>query len=384
MASPSTSWSRAAPAPAARARRAAPRRPAAAAAAAPAPAGAPEWGVALRQGPRDAMEDMAEVTLDAARGMLIATVFDGHAGGAAVAFLRGRLHAVLAETLEAHAASASASDCDDPFAFGREEGVCCPVELRGALAAAYAAADAELLEWLASPAHAPGGEAASGATATTLVLRPAGAPDRVVVANVGDSRAVLVRGGGAVDLSTEHRVHGRGGAVAAEAARVAAAGGWVEDGRVLGMLAVSRAFGDREFKRPALAGALARGAAEGHWPAARVEAAAAAAAAGAADPVTAEPDVLEAVLARAPGRDEALIVATDGVWDVMGSAQAAAAVRAELARGRGAQAAADRLADLALKRYTADNVGVVVVDLLGAAAWAAAAPPPRAKVFGLF
>ena len=30
--------------------------------------------------------------------------------------------------------------------------------------------------------------------------------------------------------------------------RITAAGGWINDGRVLGILAVSRAFGDMEFK----------------------------------------------------------------------------------------------------------------------------------------
>ena len=41
---------------------------------------------------------------------------------------------------------------------------------------------------------------------------------------------------------------GAGAAVEAEIARVKAAGGWVSDGRVCDVLAVSRAFGDRQFK----------------------------------------------------------------------------------------------------------------------------------------
>ena len=44
-------------------------------------------------------------------------------------------------------------------------------------------------------------EQACGTTATVCLVRQ----DRVVVANVGDSRAVLSRHGTAVDLSTEHR-----------------------------------------------------------------------------------------------------------------------------------------------------------------------------------
>ena len=63
---------------------------------------------------------------------------------------------------------------------------------------------------------------------------------QVVVANVGDSRAVLCRGGRAVDLSGEHRVWGKTPEVQAEIARIEAVGGWVDDGRVCGVLAVSR------------------------------------------------------------------------------------------------------------------------------------------------
>ena len=39
--------------------------------------------------------------------------------------------------------------------------------------------------------------------------------------------------------------------VAAEIARVEAAGGWVADGRVCDVIAVSRAFGDMQFKEEA-------------------------------------------------------------------------------------------------------------------------------------
>ena len=44
-------------------------------------------------------------------------------------------------------------------------------------------------------------EQASGTTATVMLVRK----DKIVVANIGDSRAVLSRHGQAVDLSTEHR-----------------------------------------------------------------------------------------------------------------------------------------------------------------------------------
>lgn len=42
-------------------------------------------------------------------------------------------------------------------------------------------------------------------------------------------------------------------------------GGWVTDGRVCGILAVSRAFGDREYKGEGLQHLLERGVASGRW-----------------------------------------------------------------------------------------------------------------------
>jgi len=55
------------------------------------------------------------------------------------------------------------------------------------------------------------------------------------------------------------RLYGKGAAVKAEVARVKAAGGWVSDGRVCDVLAVSRAFGDRQFKGDGLEQLVARG-----------------------------------------------------------------------------------------------------------------------------
>jgi serine/threonine protein phosphatase PrpC len=109
----------------------------------------------------------------------------------------------------------------------------------------------------------------------------------------------------------------------------------------------------------------------------------AAAARFSADPVVAEPDVLELPL-RA-GQDEFLVVATDGLWDVLSSQEAVDLARAGLRRGRHPSEVAARLAAVAVKRCTADNAAVVVVDLLGERVWSAAAQAkPRAKVFGLF
>jgi serine/threonine protein phosphatase PrpC len=64
--------------------------------------------------------------------------------------------------------------------------------------------------------HARGDDANSGSCATVALLRG----DALVVANVGDSRAVLCREGQPVVLTAQHRVHGRGEAVKEETRRV--------------------------------------------------------------------------------------------------------------------------------------------------------------------
>ncbi|CAH8603553.1 unnamed protein product [Schistosoma bovis] len=128
----------------------------------------------------------------------------------------------------------------------------------------------------------------SGTTACVAVLVPVNGVIRLYVANAGDSRAVLCRGGAAVDLSNDHKPEDED-----EKARIVAAGGTVtRDGRVNGGLNLSRALGDHSYKQTPnipLTDQM----------------------------ITPSPDVTEIDLI--PSADEFLVIACDGVWNSMTS-----------------------------------------------------------------
>ena len=88
------------------------------------------------------------------------------------------------------------------------------------------------------------GEQASGSTAAVCVVRRQGPKRYVYTANCGDARAVLCHGGVAVRLSKDHKATDP-----QERARIEAAGGFVVRKRVMGVLAVARAFGDFVLKK---------------------------------------------------------------------------------------------------------------------------------------
>jgi serine/threonine protein phosphatase PrpC len=72
--------------------------------------------------------------------------------------------------------------------------------------------------------------------------------DSIYCSNAGDSRAVLgLKNGKLIELSYDHKPDNEG-----ELKRVKEGGGFVEDGRVQGIIAVSRAIGDWEYKNPGL------------------------------------------------------------------------------------------------------------------------------------
>ena len=168
------------------------------------------------------------------------------------------------------------------------------------------------------------GGAIGGCTATVCVVVPRAGGRDLHVAAIGDSRAVLGRGGGAkqraVRLTIDHSP-----SLPSERERVEAAGGLVIHRRVHGVLGMTRAFGDFEL-RPS---------------------------------VVCEPQQLTLRL-RSPDDDGGvLIIASDGLWARLDDADA---VRIASDAGE-PQAAAEALVREAARRGGADNMSVVVVRL---------------------
>eukprot|EP00758_Cryptobia_borreli_P002291 Tbor_TRINITY_DN2922_c0_g1::TRINITY_DN2922_c0_g1_i1::g.1118::m.1118/K14803/PTC2_3; protein phosphatase PTC2/3 len=134
----------------------------------------------------------------------------------------------------------------------------------------------------------------SGSTAVAVSVNE----KEIVCASVGDSRAVLCRkDGSTVSLSEDHKPENP-----EERARIEAAGGHVSDNRVNGELAMSRALGDFQYKEQtniAVDKQL----------------------------VTHIPDVV--TVPREEG-DEFIVIACDGIFDVMTNQQVVEFVRNEL------------------------------------------------------
>lgn len=146
-------------------------------------------------------------------------VYDGHGGREEVDYVESKLHEVVMAELR------SLPQSDDV----REA-------VRGALVAAFQKIDGQL---------AMLGAWESGCTCTVALAHRLGSKLTLHVANVGDSRAVVVGGPGtsAKRLTVDHRASDP-----AEARRVAQEGGMVRHGRVGGQLSVSRSLGDHHLK----------------------------------------------------------------------------------------------------------------------------------------
>jgi serine/threonine protein phosphatase PrpC len=59
---------------------------------------------------------------------------------------------------------------------------------------------------------------------------------------------------------------------------------------------------------------------------------------------------------------EFLIIASDGLWDVLNSAEAVSIVRTSLAAGKTPTTASEELCELALKLGSSDNVTIIIVQ----------------------
>ncbi|KAB2044017.1 hypothetical protein ERO13_D01G048400v2 [Gossypium hirsutum] len=154
-----------------------------------------------------------------------------------------------------------------------------------------------------------------GSTAVTAILING---QKLVIANVGDSRAVICKNSEAKQLSVDHEpttekesIENRGGFVSNFPGDVA---------RVDGQLAVARAFGDKSLK----------------------------------EHLSSEPDVTVEII---DDDTELLILASDGLWKVMTNQEAVDAIR----NVKDAWSAAKLLTDEAVKRNSTDDISCIVV-----------------------
>ncbi|CAL0321858.1 unnamed protein product [Lupinus luteus] len=251
-------------------------------------------------------------------------VYDGHGGSQVAKYCRDRIHLALAEEIEHVKEGLISGSIIDG----------CLDQWKKAFTDCFLKVDAEIGGKVNNEPIAP---ETVGSTAVVAII----CSSHIIVANCGDSRVVLCRGKEPMALSVDHKPNRDD-----EYARIEAAGGKViqwNGHRVFGVLAMSRSIGDRYLKP---------------W-------------------IIPEPEVM--FLPRAKD-DECLILASDGLWDVMTNEEVCDIARRRLLlwhkknglelpseRGEGidpaAQAAAEYLSNRALQKGSKDNITVIVVDL---------------------
>ncbi|XP_014501344.1 probable protein phosphatase 2C 53 [Vigna radiata var. radiata] len=307
----------------------------------------PLWGCSSVCGRREEMEDAIAVRphLFQAPSMMVMDdyvsentnfspahffgVYDGHGGCQVADYCREHLHSVLVDEI-----TTAQSSFDEQN--GRENW---ENQWKKAFSNCFHKVDDEVggVGEGNGASFEPLASEAVGSTAVVALLTQT----HIIVANCGDSRAVLCRGKEAMPLSDDHKPNRED-----EWERIEASGGRViqwNGYRVLGVLAVSRSIGDRYLKP---------------W-------------------VIPEPEVK---CIQRDKNDECLILASDGLWDVMTNEEACDFARRRILlwhkkngnnsssqQGQGpdpaAQYAAEYLSRLALQRGSKDNISVIVIDL---------------------
>lgn len=283
--------------------------------------------------PKDQLQELAMTSF--------AAVFDGHGGDECSNYLVDALPHQIRQAMYAEREALRASIESSRTSARVEQSEDAASELmRRILKGAYLKTDKDFI----TPQTAP----QSGSTAATVILMGR----RLFAANVGDSRVVLCRGGGqCVELTSDHKPSRPD-----EAARVRAAGGFILHKRVMGELAITRAFGDKSFKMGIKAmledeADELRGMNENDQARDLT-----------APLVSAEPEIASMVLSH---NDEFLLLACDGLFDVFRSQDAIALARQELIAHRGEPAEVARiLSDQAIRvRRSRDNVSILIIVL---------------------
>ncbi|KAL3424324.1 protein phosphatase 2C [Phlyctema vagabunda] len=275
------------------------------------------FGVSSMQGWRISMEDAHATILDLQTDdgktakpaginerLSFFGVYDGHGGDKVALFAGENIHKIVSK--------------QEAFKKG---------DVEQALKDGFLATDRAILS---DPKYE---EEVSGCTASVGII----SGNQIFVGNAGDSRSVLGVKGRAKPLSFDHKPQNEG-----EKARITAAGGFVDFGRVNGNLALSRAIGDFEFKKSA---ELA--------PEQQI--------------VTAYPDVTVHDIS---DDDEFLVVACDGIWDCQSSQAVIEFVRRGIAAKQELSKICENMMDNCLASSSetggvgCDNMTMIVIGLL--------------------
>ncbi|KAK4414958.1 putative protein phosphatase 2C 27 [Sesamum alatum] len=221
-------------------------------------------------------------------------VFDGHGGKGAAQFVRDHLPRIIVEDVDF------------------------PLELEKVVTRSFMETDAAFAKSCSIESTL-----SSGTTALTAMIFGRS----LLVANVGDCRAVLSRCGVAIEMSKDHRP-----SCVNERLRIESLGGYVDDGYLNGQLGVSRALGNWHIK----------GLKEGEK----------------GGPLSAEPELKLITLTN---EDEFLIIGSDGIWDVFRSQNAVDFARRRLQEHNNVKLCCKDIVNEAKKRGASDNLTVVMV-----------------------
>ncbi|XP_053373764.1 protein phosphatase 1B-like [Mercenaria mercenaria] len=275
------------------------------------------YGLASMQGWRVEMEDAhtAVIGLPSLKDWSFFAVFDGHAGAKASAMCSEQLMNHIISNGDFQKMDLKSGTETQPSLEAIKSGI----------KTGFLSMD----DKLRSTPEVASGQDKSGSTAVGVII----SPTHIFFANCGDSRAVLSTSGKCAFSTTDHKPINP-----IEKERIQKAGGSVMIQRVNGSLAVSRALGDFEYKNV-----------EGMGPCEQL--------------VSPEPEIF--VQERNPG-DEFLVLACDGIWDVMTNEELCDFVRNRLQIFNSMEQICNQVIDTCLYKGSRDNMSIVVVTFQGA------------------
>src|SRR6218665_190346 len=226
------------------------------------------YAVSSMQGWRIEMEDAhsAKIGLPGLKDWSFFAVFDGHAGARISGYCSEKLLDAIVSNEDFRANDASDEKLLEPV----------PDKVRLGIRTGFLRLD----DHIRPLPETVSGEDKSGTTAVCVLI----SPRHLFFANCGDSRTVLSRGGQVAFCTQDHKPINP-----IEKERIQNAGGSVMIQRVNGSLAVSRALGDFEYKN-----VQGKGQCE--------------------QLVSPEPEIF---IEERSDKDEFIVLACDGIWDVM-------------------------------------------------------------------